>query len=91
MAALIEKTDTRRPSPPGDDLKMRLAERLDVLKRPNDIVRITQVNKHHFRVNTLSPHHEEHSVLPTYRMVKSQFLHVEDKDGELVITDQTRN
>jgi hypothetical protein len=89
MAALIEKMDNKRASG-ADDLKSRLVDHMDVVKRPNDLVRITQVSPHHFRVNTLSPHQPDDSVMPTYRIVKSQFLHVEDKQGELVITDQTR-
>jgi hypothetical protein len=90
MAALIEKMDSKRSAGGPGDLKGRLTEHLDVIKRPNDLVRITQVSTHHFRVNTLSPHQADDNVMPTYRIVKSQFLHVEDKQGELVITDQTR-
>ena len=90
MAALIEKADPKRASTASDELKRRLADHYDVIKRPNDMVRITQVSAHHFRVNTLSPHQADDNVMPTYRIVKSQFLHVEDRQGELVITDQTR-
>ena len=90
MAALIEKMDTKRNTG-GDDLKGRLADHYDVIKRPNDLVRITQVCAHHFRVNTLTPYQPDDSVMPTFKIVKSQFLHVEDKQGELVITDQTRH
>ena len=89
MAALIEKMDSKKAGG-SDDLKSRLVDHMDVVKRPNDLVRITQVSTHHFRVNTLSPHQADDNVMPTYRIVKSQFLHVEDKQGELVITDQTR-
>jgi hypothetical protein len=93
MAAMIEKMDLETTAPPasGAELKRRLVEHLDMLKRPNDIVRITQVSTRHFRVNTLSPRMEEHAVMQTYRIVKSQFLLVEDRNGELVITDQTRH
>ncbi len=90
MAALIEKLDTRQGSG-GGDLKGRLTDHLDVIKRPNDLVRITQVSRHHFRVNTLSPHQADDNVMPTYRIIKSQFLHVDEVNGELVITDQTRH
>ncbi len=93
MAAMIEKFDSATSAQGrgnADELKRRLVDHLDMLKRPNDLVRITQVNKHHFRVNTLTPKHAEDSLMPTYRIVKSQFLLVEDKLGELVITDQTR-
>jgi hypothetical protein len=91
MAALIEKMDAKRSAGGSDELKRRLTDHYDVIKRPNDLVRITQVSGHHFRVNTLSPHQADDNVMPTYRIVKSQFLHVEDKQGELVITDQTRH
>ena len=90
MAALIDKLDTKQGSSGSGDLKRRLADHLDVLKRPNDLLRVTQVSRHHFRVNTLSTHQADDSVMPTYRIVKSQFLHAEEKNGELVITDQTR-
>ena len=90
MAALIEKLDTRPANNDADELKRRLTDHLDMLKRPNDLVRITKVSGHHFRVNTLSPHQADDNVMPTYRIIKSQFLHVEDRQGELVITDQTR-
>jgi hypothetical protein len=90
MAALIEKLDPGTTSD-GIDLKRRLAEHFDVIKRPNDLVRITQVSRHHFRVNVLSPWIDGDNVLNTFRIVKSQFLHVEDRHGELVITDQTRH
>jgi hypothetical protein len=93
MAAMIEKSekagDAARSA--SDDLKRRLIDHLDMLKRPNDLVRITQVSKVHFRVNTLTPKHSDDALMPTYRIVKSQFLHVEDRHGELVITDQTRS
>ena len=92
MAETIEKVEPiRESSGAGDDLKTRLIDHFDVIKRPNDLVRITRVTCSHFRVNTLSPTLEADAVLPTYRIVKSQFLHVEDRRGELVITDQTRN
>ena len=91
MAAMIEKMDpTTQGGSTGEDLKQRLVDHLDMLKRPNDVVRVTQVKKHHFRVNTLSPAVTVDSLLPTYRIVKSQFLYVEDRHGELVIIDQTR-
>jgi hypothetical protein len=90
MAAMIEKLDHTTEGVSGD-LKQRLIDHLDMLKRPNDVVRVTQVNKSHFRVNTLSPAVAVDSLLPTYRIVKSQFLHVEDRHGELVIVDQTRS
>ena len=63
---------------------------MDMLKRPNDIVRVTQITNHHFRVNTLSPFHPVDRVMETFRITKSQFLHVEDRLGDLVINDQTR-
>ena len=93
MAALIEKLE-HKARPDGDggaELKRRLVEHLEVIKRPNDLVRVTQVSKNHFRVNTLTPKMAEDSVMPTYKIVKSQFLLVEDRHGELVITDQTRH
>lgn len=89
MAAMIEKLE-RASSPASGELKQRLIEHLDMLKRPNDLVRVTQVSPRHFRVNTLSPRQDADAVMQTYHIVKSQFLHVEDRDGELVITDQTR-
>ncbi|HVX85498.1 MAG TPA: hypothetical protein VH253_12010 [Phycisphaerae bacterium] len=72
------------------ELKRRLIDHMDVIKRPNDIVRVTQISGHHFRVNTLSPTHASDAVMPVYRIVKSQFLYVEDRLGELVMVDQTR-
>jgi len=53
MAALIEKLEPASRVPSGD-LKRRLVEHYDLIKRPNDLVRVTQVSSHHFRVNTLS-------------------------------------
>jgi hypothetical protein len=95
MAAMIEKFDqgTSPVSRGGaeGDLKRRLVDHMDMIKRPNDLVRVTQVSKNHFRVNTLTSHLADDSVMPTYRIVKSQFLHVSDKSGELVIADQTRH
>ena len=93
MAAMIEKFDQAESQRRGgdNDLKRRLVDHMDMLKRPNDLVRVTQVSKHHFRDNTLSPLQPVDSVMPTYKMTKSQFLLVEDKLGELVITDQTRH
>ncbi len=91
MAAMIEKFEQATvPSGPGE-LKQRLIDQLDLLKRPNDLVRVTQVSGKHFRVNTLSPRQDADAVMQTYHIVKSQFLHVEDRAGELVITDQTRH
>jgi hypothetical protein len=72
------------------ELKRRLVEHLDMLKRPNDLVRVTQITNHHFRVNTLSPVMTDDAVLRTFRITKSQFLHVDNQTGELVISDQTR-
>jgi hypothetical protein len=90
MAAMIEKFEQATvPQGPGE-IKQRLIDHLDMLKRPNDLVRVTQVSSRHFRVNTLSPRLDADAVMQTYHIVKSQFLHVEDRDGELVITDQTR-
>jgi len=93
MAAMIEKSGKTTDAAgrmSGEELKRRLVDHLDMLKRPNDIVRITQVSKNHFRVNTLTPSLAADAVLATYRIVKSQFLLVEDRLGELVIIDQTR-
>jgi hypothetical protein len=93
MAAMIEKSDPTSPADGGlaaVELKRRLVDHLDMLKRPNDLVRVTQVSNHHFRVNTLTPRMAADAVLATYHIVKSQFLHVQDRQGELVITDQSR-
>ncbi len=93
MAAMIEKFDSATKSRGGSDadLTRRLVDHMDMIKRPNDIVRITQVNKQHYRVNTLTPIQADDSLMPTYRIAKSQYLLVEDRLGELVITDQTRH
>ena len=93
MAAMIEKTPpvTAPPPPSSGDLKRRVIDHFDMLKRPNDMVRITQVSPRHFRVNTLSPRMAADDVIRTFHIVKSQFLMVEDRNGELVITDQTRS
>jgi hypothetical protein len=91
MAAMIEKPEPTTASRlSADELKRRLVDHLDMLKRPNDLVRITQVNKNHFRVNTLSPRKDDDAVMTTYHITRSQFLFVEDRHGELVIVDQTR-
>ena len=90
MTEKLEQEQGRSGSATGVDLKRRLVEHFDMLKRPNDLVKITQVTSHHFRVNTLSPRTVEHGLMPVYRIIKSQFLHVEELNGELVITDQTR-
>ena len=58
MAATTEQSHETQPKKrPGFDaeLKRRLVDHLDMLKRPNDIVRVTQITNHHFRVNTMSP------------------------------------
>jgi hypothetical protein len=94
MAALIEKPEpTPVPAAPKADLDLRtrLVAHLNILKRPSDLLRVTQVSPHHFRVNTMSPKSDADSVLLAYRISRSQFLHVEDRQGELVITDQTRH
>lgn len=93
MPSISEKIEPGRKTPPrpGDGLKRRLTDHLDLLKRPNDVLRITEVSPCHFRVNTLTPSLADDALLTTYRIVKSQFLHVQDKNGELLITDQTRN
>jgi hypothetical protein len=92
MAAMIEKLEPVAAAPPTSaDLKRRLIDRMDMLKHPKDVVRVTQVSKRHFRVNTLSPRMAPDDVIQTFHIVKSQFLLVEDRNGELVITDQTRS
>jgi len=94
MAAMTEEfgdTQTKKRDRGLDtELKRRLVEHLDIMKRPNDLVRVTQVTNHHFRVNTLSPVISDDAVMRMYKITKSQFLHVENKTGELVISDQTR-
>jgi hypothetical protein len=93
MAALMNKIEPTPPpaTPKVDaDLRRRLVDHLDMLKHPRNLLRVTQVSPHHFRVNTLAPHIDADAVLQTYHITKSQFLHVEDREGELVITDQTR-
>jgi hypothetical protein len=94
MAAMAEQSQETQGQKRGrtldTELKRRLVDHLDVLKRPNDIVRVTQISNHHFRVNTLSPVRASDSVMPVYQITKSQFLHVDNKTGELVISDQTR-
>ena len=93
MATMTEQHETqtkKRDRGLDTDLKRQLVEHFDITKRPNDIVRVTQVTNHHFRVNTLSPVTAEDAVMRTYRITKSQFLHVDNKTGELLISDQTR-
>jgi hypothetical protein len=93
MAATTEQTHetpSKKRSGLDTELKRRLVDHLDMLKRPNDIVRVTQITNHHFRVNTMTPVRAADSVVPVYQITKSQFLHVENKTGELVISDQTR-
>jgi hypothetical protein len=91
MAALIDKPDQNTTANLAADLKRRLVGHLDMLKRPNDLVRVTQISHHQFRVNTLALKIDADAVLRTYHIVMSRFLYVEDRDGELVITDQTRH
>jgi hypothetical protein len=92
MDALIDKPmpETTTTKPNTMDLKSRLVDHLSILKRPNDLLRVSQVSGHHFRVNTLSLRNDPGNVVQTYHIVKSQFLHVEDCDGKLTITDKTR-
>ncbi|MCL2645848.1 MAG: hypothetical protein FWD61_02455 [Phycisphaerales bacterium] len=93
MTAMTEQSQaiqTKRDRGLDTELKRRLVDHFDLIKRPNDLVRVTQISNHHFRVNTLSPIRASNSVLPAYQITKSQFLHVENKTGELVINDQTR-
>ena len=95
MAALIDKLEPAPPPPPAapksdKDLRSRLADHLDTLKHSYELLRVTQVTPHHFRVNTLALRNDADSVLRTYRIVSSRFLHVEERESELVITDQTR-
>jgi hypothetical protein len=94
MAAMIEQFDESTKSPSrgkSTELKRRLVDHLDVLKHTNDIVKVTQITNHHFRVNTLTPYQPADRVMPMYRITKSQFLFVEDRLGELVISDQSRH
>jgi hypothetical protein len=94
MAAMIEQFDESTKAQPrgkGTELKRRLIDHLDVVKHTNDIVKVTQITNHHFRVNTLTPFTAADRVMPMYRITKSQFLHVEERLGELVINDQTRS
>jgi hypothetical protein len=90
MAALIDKPEPETTTRTATDLKARLVDYLDVRKRPNHVLRVAQVTNHHFRVNTFAQTHDDSNVLDTYTIIKSQFLHVEDRNGELVVTDQTR-
>jgi hypothetical protein len=93
MDALIEKPmpQTTTTKPNTTDLKSRLVDHLSILKRPNDLLRVSQVSGHHFRVNTLSLRNDPDNLVQTYHIVKSQFLHVEDNGGKLIITDKTRH
>jgi hypothetical protein len=91
MDAVIDKPMPEMTTTPGAaDLKSRLVDHLSILKRPNDLLRVSQVSSHHFRVNTMSLRNDPDNVVQTYHIVNSQFLHVEDHDGKLVITDKTR-
>jgi hypothetical protein len=91
MDALIDKPmpETTTTKPKATDLKSRLVDHLSILKRPNDLLRVSQVSGHYFRVNTLSLRNDPDTLVQTYHIVKSQFLHVEDRGGELIITDKT--
>lgn len=95
MAALSEERIEERETVPRraaeSPLKRRLVEHLEAAKRFNELVRVTQVSAHHFRVNFLKQSHEASAVMSLYRITKSQFLFVEERSGELVIVDQTRN
>lgn len=77
---------------PGATLKARLTDLLMSRRTPGQLVRVTQVSGHHFRVNWMSPATitGDATVLRTYQMTKSQFVRVDDLNGELVVTDQTR-
>jgi len=91
MAAMTEnETQPKKRNGFDAELKRRLVDHLDMLKRPNDVVRVTQITNHHFRVNTMSLVRAPDAVVPIYQITKSQFLHVDNKTGELVINDQTR-
>ena len=77
---------------PGASLKARLTDSLMAKRLPGQIVKVTQVSGHHFRVNWMSPATVtgDATVLRTYHMTKSQFVRVDEQNGELVVTDQTR-
>jgi len=94
MAALSEERIDemeRVPARAGESpLKRRLIEQLEADKHFNEIVRVTQVSGHHFRVNYLKSTKDASSVMSLYRITKSQFLFVEEKAGDLVIVDQTK-
>lgn len=90
LESLPEETTTSVLS--ANSLKTRLTETMMAQRTPGQIVRITQVSSHHFRVNFLSLTASvgKDSTLRTYHISRSQFLRVDEQNGELVITDQTR-
>ena len=95
MATTLEPlppNETPVESVPGASLKARLTDLLMAQRAPGQIVKVTQVSGHFFRVNWMSPATVtgDATVLRTYRMTKSQFVRVDEKNGELVLTDQTR-
>ncbi len=72
-------------------LKRRLVDHLDLCKRHDETIRVTQVTPHHFRVNYLTLGLGKHSVMPMYSISKSCFFYVEERNGELVLEDQSRH
>jgi hypothetical protein len=94
MAATVE-SPTPPPSPldaaAGNNLKARLTDRLMSQRTLGQLVKVAQVSKNHFRVNWLTPVEvpADAIALRTYKMTRSQFLRVDELNGELVITDQT--
>ena len=94
MAAVSEEQAEQRERVPRraaeSPLKRRLVEHLEAGKGFNEMVRVTQVSAHHFRVNVLKQSHDTTSMMSLYRITRSQFLFVEERAGELVIIDQTK-
>ena len=94
MAAATARPEQAEPSggmPTSSDLRARLVEHLESTRKAGELLRVTQVGKQNFRVNYLHSSTQADRTLPTYRMVRSQFLRViEISDGTLQVTDMTR-
>lgn len=95
MATVAEVNQelTTRPAGLANDslLKRRVIEHIAATLKKDQQCRVSQITKSHFRVNVYTHFMSKDMAMPTWRITSSRFLHVEEREGELVVTDQTRN
>ena len=97
--ASIETAREKANGAAAADVGSRLLAHLTLEEGPGKRLRLTRIGPRHWRVNVYAEAAEASDMLAVFRplpafrtwcIVKSQFLHVEDHHGELVITDQTQ-